>query len=126
VRAWLAAGASVLLLAGCGTADLSAKAELVLKADVAKVVTAARAGNGAAVRAAVDQLRRDVTAQREAGELSEERASRVLAAASLVAVDVPVPKATPTPTPSPRPSPAAKPVVTRDRGDEHDKGKKRH
>ena len=116
---WFGAFASLpfALLAGCATppaAAMTAEASQLLGVDVTRVDTASRAGNTAAVRAALAQLRADLAQLKTAGSISSERAAAVLAAADRVAADTGANKAAPSPSPSPSPKPVV--VVTPSKG----------
>lgn len=105
----LAAGAAVvaglLFVTGCGgPSQLSDSAAAILQKDAGALSSAARAGNAAAVTAALAALRRDVDVQRTAGGLTGARADSILAAAGRVAADQVVPAA-------PRPSATTAPVA---------------
>lgn len=100
-RALAAAALALSVLTGCGSdEDLSAAAERVLQADVKAVETAARAGNRAGLQSALARLRTHVEEQQAKGEVSQERAARILAAGARVALDVGLPRPAPVATPS--------------------------
>lgn len=86
-------GALLVGLSGCGSdePEISPAAAKVLAADVDAITAAARAKDAAQVQAALKTLRAHVDEQQESGELSADRASRILAAGAKVALDVGVP-----------------------------------
>lgn len=105
----LAAGCAALLLGGCGSSggDLDSSAAALLQRDVAAVETAARRGDRTATERALAVLSRHVQERRAAGEISAERASRVMAAASAVGRSVPAARPSPavkSPSATPRPT----------------------
>ncbi len=93
-----------VLLTGCGSSSMSGQAATTLQLDANAVDRAARAGDGLAVDTALRRLRAHVASLRASGDLSAERAARVIAAAAAVALDVPRPTPPASPTPSPRPA----------------------
>lgn len=93
-------------LAGCGEqkrADISPQAAQVLASDVDAITAAARAKDATQVQQALQALRSHVDAHQASGDLSSERASRILAAAAKVGLDVglPAPKVIVSPVPAP-------------------------
>lgn len=114
----------VLLASGCGgsTPAVSDSASAALKADVAGVQTAARAGNGPALDAAAEALREEVATQAADGQVSVERAAAILDQLSRVLADAavrPAPRAT-APVPTARPSERGK---SEDKGEDNEKEK---
>ncbi len=115
---WAAPVLAGLLLTGCGSSSgMSAAAATALQADASAIDKAARAGDGAAVQAGVRRLRAHVATYRTSGDLSVERAARVVAAAAAVAVDVPAPVPT-----KPPPAPVVPKSDSDGKGDKDDKG----
>lgn len=83
-----------LILVACAQQDgteISPQAAQVLAADVDAVTAAARAGDAAALQEALKVLHGHVDAQQESGDLSSDRAARILAAGARVALDVGAP-----------------------------------
>ncbi len=105
---------TVLALAGCGGGSTGPTA---LQRDADALAAAARAGNPAQVQQALLVLRRQVAADRAAGDLDAAAAARVLAAASVLAADVPLPVVR---TPAPSVAPVSEGA---DKGEDHGKGK---
>jgi hypothetical protein len=105
VRAGVGVALGAVLLAGCaGGEEISADAARVLDQDVDVITQSARAGDAARVQRALLQLRQHVEQYQAKDELSDERASRILAAGARVATSVrPATRATTTPTPRPEP-----------------------
>jgi hypothetical protein len=91
-----AAVMAAVTLAGCGSEqpEISQAAVDVLDKDVEAIADAARADDATAVGEAIGRLREHVDEQITAGQLSEGRAARILAAATRVAVDVGAPAPT--------------------------------
>lgn len=110
----LAAGCALALLAGCGSgSDLSDRASALLKADAAAIAKTARAGDSTGLRAALTRLSQDVATQLGKGELSADRAARILSAAKDVAADAPAPAVAVTPRPTPKPTVTRSPAPRR-------------
>jgi HAMP domain-containing protein len=106
-----------LVLAGCGgdglgDRGLTSSAADALQADVAAVVEGVRAKDGARSRDALKELRAEVARQLAAGEVTQERADEVLAAAAAL----PLP-AMPVIAPSPAP------VSSEEREEREERGK---
>ncbi|GAC1445760.1 MAG: hypothetical protein NVSMB55_28410 [Mycobacteriales bacterium] len=101
-----------LTVVGCGSgADLSAPAAAVLQRDTAAVAAAARVGDLPRTSAALTRLRADVAQRRAHGEMSPERARRLLDAAARVALDVVAAHPSPPPSPAPAPASPAQPAT---------------
>lgn len=118
----------VLLASGCGGSPpaVSESASAALKADVADVQMAARAGNRPALDAAAAALREEVATQAAGGQVSVERAAAILDQLTRVLADAavrPAPRATVpdrTAAPTSRPSERGK---NEDKGEDDEKGK---
>lgn len=110
---------AAFVVTGCGEQEqpeISPQAAQVLAADVDAVTAAARAGDATALQEALKTLRAHVDAQQESGDLSSDRAARILAAGARVALDVGAPAPEVVVSPVPVPAPA---------GGSQDKGKGR-
>ena len=117
--------------AACGERrDIAASASSTLQADLQQIRTAATAQNRPAALAALGRLRQRVDELRRQGEVSDERAGRILAAASAVEARLALVTTTTTTTTTvttvpavPRTLPA--PLLTEDPrgGDGEDKGR---
>lgn len=83
-RVTVAALVAAVALVGCGSPDLSPEASRALSHEVAAAREAAEAGQPEVAASRLDRLREQVQRLREAGELSDERAEEVLAAAEQV------------------------------------------
>lgn len=110
------------LLTGCASADtsgLSESAADALQADVAAVKAGIEAKDGARSRDALKQLRAEVERQLAAGEITQDRADEIYAAAEAV----PLPAMPVIARPTPTPTRVATTTVRRPSGEGKGKGK---
>ena len=99
---------SVLALGACGDhVDLAPRAQRQLQPVLDDVRAAAIAADRLGARSALRELERAVTALTDAGQISEERAAEILAAAEAVADQLTL---LPAPSPSPTPEPTVSPI----------------
>jgi Flp pilus assembly protein TadD len=115
-RAVIGALALAASLTGCGGGAEPAPDAVVRSLD--RVEALLEAGRSQEATAALGDLVRRTIAVRDAGELSEERAARILAAATELAAVLPGP--TPTRAPSPTPTRVAE---DEEKGDDEEGGK---
>jgi len=109
----LAAGA-----AGCGN-DTPADAAPELSAQLARVDHAVVSGDEARIRDRVEALVSATEAARDAGELDDAQADRILTAADALLARLPAEKPAPEPSPSPSPT-TASPPAEEEEDDEHE------
>ena len=92
---------SVALAAGCGNDATPADAAPELAEQLARVDRAVSTGNEARIRVRVESLVTATKAAREAGELDNDQAARILAAADALLARLPASPAPTSPTTSP-------------------------
>lgn len=107
------------LLTGCGAGGTTDEAPRAVLQALARVDSALAAKDWSGARSALDDLVRRTVLARRAGDLSEEHADRILAAAAELASGVPrtsattVPSPTATAAPSPTGARSASPAPSR-------------
>jgi hypothetical protein len=112
---------SVMLLAACGgQAEISARARRQLQARLDEVRTAVAAADPREAQSALRDLERSVSQLLSANQLSEGRATEILAAAQDVAAQLSL-LPTPAPTYSSSPEPSETPSEKPDKPDKPDK-----
>ncbi|MEO8292913.1 MAG: hypothetical protein ABI635_07205 [Actinomycetota bacterium] len=120
------------ILVGCGSSgtDISARAQRQLQTRLDEVTAAVALADRVSARSALADLERSVTQLVDAGQLSENRAAEILAAAQEVAdrlslLPAPGPSVTPSPTPTETPTSPA-PEKPDKPGKDNGKGKGHH
>jgi outer membrane biosynthesis protein TonB len=114
---------SATLATGCGN-DAPADAAPELSAQLARVDRAVATGDEARIRDRVEALVSATEAARDAGDLDDEQADRILAAADALLERLPAEEPDPEPTPTPSPSPTASPSPEDD--EEHEEKPPKH
>ena len=114
---------AVALVAACGSGPEPAPSTMTTS--LAKVDRLVAARDYAAARTALEELVRRTAAAREAGDIDEQRADRVIAAAARLGAALPRPVVAPSPTPSPSPKGDGDDKDDGDKDDGEGKGKGR-
>ena len=103
------------LAAGCGN-EAPADSAPELSTQLARVDRAVKAGDETMIRQRVDALVDATQAARDAGQLDDQQADRILAAANALLARLPAE----TPTPEPSPSPSSSPTTASPSPEEDD------
>jgi hypothetical protein len=134
LRLLAALALTAVLVTGCGNDGTPADAAPELAAQLARVDRAVANGDEAQIRVRVESLVTATEAARDSGELDDEQADRILAAANSLLHRLPAEEPSPKPPPPP-PSPTASPSPDEDEhegedaghgNDEHGHGKDKH
>ena len=118
----LTAVLSATFATGCGN-EAPADAAPELSAQLARVDRAVATGDEARIRDRVEALESATEAARDAGELDDEQADRIVAAADALLARLPAEEPVPEPTPAPSPT-TASPSPEED--DEHEEKPPKH